>query len=446
MADKVAPATPSTLSDMAALQLRMKAYNTTLRTESVLNDVFEKLSAGIQQDAEGFAIPDAVFMKLDQPVEGAYSITVPMLLALKGKAQLGADNNILSHEENLRMKHLTVYFNEVKKGVSSWGWGVEANNLSWLNIYARITPLMTDYFRELRGRRIREALMLTYSEELTMAPTSCNQLFNPNIFIPNTDLGNLSLYNYHTLTRNSPTYPAYYAFSEGTSTDYQVSNIEAALDAATDGYAHPEYTIMDMEALLALDYYCKQNLLLEPLNLGGKPTLIFLCPVTQMIKMLDPTGSGNIGSVWKDVSALTKFEQAVPDAYCRVRNLLLCEDERYPTLTVSGTAEQPILTPGFVNPGNELTGRNNAAFDGTTNKVFDVGSVLGKGGIIEWVQQQLKYATESTEYGKINGKGAYQLAGIQLAIFNEDTMTNSSYLQRSSCMVLMARPVLVNVT
>lgn len=447
MANKAAPATPSTLANMAATELRMKAYNTTLRTEHVLNDVFEKLSASIQEDAAGFAMPDAIYMKLSQPQQGAYSLTVPMLMALKGAAQLGRDNNILTNEENLRLKHLTTYYNEVKKGVSSWGWGVEHNSMAWMNVYAKITPLMVDFFRELRGRRIRESLTLTCADELTQAPTSLNQLFNPNIFIPNTDLGNLGLYNYNTLTRNSPTFPAYYAYSEGTATDYQVSNIEAALKAATGtDFTNPEYTVMDLEALLALDYHCKHNLLIMPIMLGGKATRIFLCPSTQMIKMLDPTGTGNIGSVWKDVSALTKFEQAVPEAYCRVRDLLIVEDERYATLTVTGTATEPILTPGFVNPGNEFTGRNNAAYSATTNKVFDVGWVVGKGAVIEWIAQALKYATETTEYGKINGRAAYQLSGIKSAVYDEDTMSNSSYVQRSSCMVLMAKPQIVTVT
>ena len=117
MANVVAPATPSGLGDMAAVALRMKAYNKTLRTESVLCDVFEKLQGEIRTDPKGITIPDAIFLKLEQPAKGSHSAVVPLLKSLQEKAYFGNDaaDRILGKEENLRLKHLTVYYNEIKK-------------------------------------------------------------------------------------------------------------------------------------------------------------------------------------------------------------------------------------------------------------------------------------------------------------------------------------------
>ena len=102
-----APATPNTLSDMSATALQMKAYNSRLQRQSVLYDVFENLSAEIKSDPNGTKVPDAIFLKLDQPAQGAHSVTIPMLLALQDAAIQGTTDKAKGSEEQLRIKHLT---------------------------------------------------------------------------------------------------------------------------------------------------------------------------------------------------------------------------------------------------------------------------------------------------------------------------------------------------
>lgn len=457
------PATPNGLTAMKAAALKVKAYNKTLRTESVLYDVFEKLSGEIRTDPKGTMIPEAIFMKMDTPPKGAHSVTIPLLKLLQGAPQMGTSQHMLGSEENLRLKHLTVYYNEIKKSVASFGWGVDFNDLSYLDVYGQITPLMTQYFAELRGRRIREALMLTYASELTMDPINLKQQFNPNIFVTNTTFANQPSYKRDNLTTGTVgTWPAnrstddlHTTYEDGSGKTYFVQAIYNALAAATTtsaAFDTPAKMNMTVEMLLALSNFVEDELLLEPLMIDGQPSYIFLLPSTTAVWLSGfSTSNSRLGDIWKDVSALSKKEQDIPAVMGRVNNLVLVKDGRYPTITIGGTSVDPTITPGFLAPGRS-DGRNKAAYDGSTNKVFQCGFVLGKGALVEWVANDLKYATEQTEYGKFQGKGAYQMAGIQLCKFDEDALdggtgqSDTSYQQNSSCMVLMTTPQLVTVS
>ena len=451
MANQTSPLTPTTLSAMGAAALQIKAYNTKLRLESVINDVFESLSGAIDYSEKGATIPDAIFMKLEAAAKGANSIVVPLLMRLKG-APIYGTTELIGKEEKLALRHMTVRYNLIRKAVATENYGVNANDVSAYDLYGQVTPLMIDWFKELRGRRIREASLLRVAEELTEAPTSLKHRFNSNIFVPHTELGGMPVFDISAETEtDGATYGddgqfAKVGMTDGTGT--YIDSICDVLKAATADWATPANANLTIEALLALDYYCVETLHIEPIMIDGKPTLIFAVPSTQMIKLLNPTTSAgdNIGAIWKNVSALSKIENMIPNAYCRVRHLLLVEDTRYATVTVSGDATTPswVLTVGFLQPGNQ-DGRNKSPFDKSTNQVFDVGCVYGKGALVEWIVNPLKYATEAYDYEMVKGKGAYTCAGIQLAEFNVDTATSAKQYQNSSCIVLMTPPVLVTV-
>jgi hypothetical protein len=444
---------------MGALALQIKAYNTKLRTESIINDVFEKLSAIVDYSEKGANVPDAIFLKMEKQVTGAHSTTFPLLMRLRGAPSHGPAT-LIGKEETLRLRHLTVYYNLIRKAVATETYGVNANDVSAYDLYGQIGPLMVDYFSELRGKRIREASMLTVAAELTEDPIFLKHRFNDNIFVPNTALGGMPVFDTRdevdTVGANYPGADAALPFKYDSIADGSgsyVANICTTLKAATSNWTHPEYAQLSIESLLALDYHCVENLKLEPIMIGGQATLVFALPSTQMIKLLNPTGSQtNIGYIWKEVMALQKIEQMIPGAYCRVRHLLLVEDTRYATLTVAGDGTTPAwtLTPGFLCPGN-TDGRNHAPFNSSSNLVFDVGCVYAKGGIVEWIVSQLKYATEAYDYEMVKGKGAYTCAGIMLAQYNVDptspqTDQVATQYNRGTCLVIMSKPTLVTVT
>jgi len=445
MANQTAPITPTTLSAMGAVALQIRAYNTKLRTESILNDVFEKLAATIDYSEKGANVPDAIFMKIEKAVTGAHSITIPLVMRLKGAPTYGRAT-LIGQEETLRLRHMTVFYNLIRKAVATETYGVNANDVSAYDLYGQIGPLMTDYFSELRGKRIREASLLTVASELTEDPISLKHKFNSNIFIPHTALGGMPVYDTRDESEaTSAAYPYNNALSDNTG-DY-IGSIGDTLYAATASFATPANVELTVSSLLALDFHCTENLGLEPIMIGGQATLVFVVPSSQMVKLLNPASGSttNIGFIWKEVMALQKIEQMIPGAYCRVRHLLLVEDTRYATLTVvrAGSASYT-MTPGFLQPGN-ADGRNNAPYNSSSNVVFDLGCVYGKGALAEWIVQPLKYATEAYDYEMVKGKGAYQCAGIQLAQFNVDATGDNdaaTNYNHGSCIVIMSKPVL----
>jgi hypothetical protein len=448
MSYAVRPAGPDSLTTLTATALQIKAYNTKLRTESVLNDVYDKLSESLDYSEKGAVVPDAIFLKLEKAPTGAHSITVPLLMRLQGAPTYGT-STLVGNEESLRLKHMTVYYNLIRKAVATETYGVNYQDVSAYDLYGQVGPMMTDYFAELRGRRIREASMLTLSEELTQAPISLKHLFNQNIFIPNVLLGGMPVGDTRDLSEATGTWPNNGAESD--SSGSQVAHICAKLCTATITWTKPEYCNLSVSALLALDHYCKYTVKLEPIMIGGQTTLIFCLPADQLTNLLNPTNSTtNIGNIWKNVMALREIEQYIPGAYCRVKNLLLVEDSRYPTLTVGGYAATPTytLTPGFMQPGND-DGRNTSAFANATNLVFEVGFVYGKGALCEWITQPLKYATEAYDYEMVKGKGAYQCAGIQLVRYNVDATSSNQVTteyQRACVMVIMSPATLVSAS
>ena len=444
MANVVAPTAPSTLTDMSAIALQMKAFNKTLRTESVLHDVFEKLVGDIRTDPRGIQIPEAIFLRLEQPPQGTHSAVVPLLKSLELAPREGNLETMLGNEENLRLKHLTVFYNEIKKSVASFGWGIDYNDLSYMNVYGQINPLMTRFFAEWRGRRIREASLLTVARELTKSPISIVQHFTPNIFVANTLLGSMPTFDTTAHLVTTGAYPVHDKFEDATAADEYIESIGDALEAATNAGANGEFANMDVQDLLALAWHVEHNLLIEPIMIDGQPTHIFLIPSNHAVKLSDPTTTGTLGDVWKSVTYLTKKEQDIPAVLGRVKNLLLVSDSRYPTVKKAGLDSDWTLEVGFLNPGRN-DGRIHTAFADGTNEVWDIGFVYGKGALVEWVSNPLKYATEQTEYGQLQGKGAFQMAGIQMAVFDEDTQTNTSFQQNSSCAVFMSKADLVTV-
>ena len=439
---KVNPA--NGLSAMKATALRMKAYNKQLATESVLFDCFEKLSGVVAVDPKGTTIPNSIFMKVSQPADGTHEMVIPLIKSLQEKAYMGNAESMLGNEENIRLKHLTVYYNEIKKSVAQFGWGIDFNDLSYMNVYGRITELFTRYFAELRGRRIRESLVLTFAEELTKAPISKKQKFNPNVFVTNTALGAMPGYPADAwaadTTATPGTYPDGTTFEDPATKDYIVESIGDALSAATTGFTDFSDAVLNVDDLLRLEYWVSHEILMEPIMMDGQPTYIFTVPANTVSHLLNPSVTKSLGEVWKDVAALSKPEASIPLVLGRVGSLLLVKDSRYPTITVGGADGDWTLKVAFQQPGRN-DGRNHTA-PASGNKVFNIGLVMGAGALVEWIVNPLKYATESTEYGQLLGKGAYTCAGIQAAVFDEDTLDDDTYQQNTSAVVLMAPPTL----
>jgi hypothetical protein len=446
------PATAQTLTQMGATALRMKAWDKMLREDSTLDDIFNRLKDSVDIRMSEIEIPNTIFMQFEAPSTSTHYLTFPFSTPLKKAFQMGTGEDMGGNEEDLGLMHLTIRYNEIKKAVAHRGWGIDFNDLSWTGLYGTMTPKFVKAYQELRGRRIREALMLTYGEELTKAPVSLKQQFNSNVYICNANLNSQPRWDITDLTTTNGAvdtlgfYPNR-AFSGANSYVEELANKMMT----ASGTSSTSTATMNVSQLFALELYCRTRLKMNPLTIGKRRGYIFVCPSDVAAYLVNPSISGSLGEAWASFANLSLEEQTIPGMLGRVRNMWIVEDERAPTLTVGGSTGTYTLTPGFVQPGNNDDRNLNpwSANSGSLNYVFDVGFVLGAGALAEWVVNDLQYAKESTEYGKFQGKGSWLCGGIQLVRFDVDTpddVFNSAatgagktLIQRGSCMVLMSR-------
>lgn len=447
------PATAASLTGMSATALRMTAWDKKLREDSTLDDVFNRLTDVVDVRMSKVEIPNSIFMQFETPATENHSLTFSMSTPFKKAFRMGTSEDMLGYEEDFDLLHLTVRYNEIKKSVAMKGWGIDFNDLSWTGVYASITPKFLKAYGELRGRRIREALMLTYAEELTKAPVSAVQQFNSNIFIPNLAVGSMPVWDVTAVTKTDGAADALGLYPSrtygGNATTYVESIATQMLAASGVGATSKAY--LTVENLVDLELYVRVKIRLNPLQIGKRSGYIFVIPSEVAAYLASPAFAGSMGSYWVNYADLQGEEQSIPGMLGRFRSLWFVEDERAPTLTVSGSTGVYTLQPGFCQHGGNDDRNANpwSATSGSLNYVFEVGFVLGAGALAEWLVNDIQYAKEGTEYGKLLGKGSFMNAGIQLARFDKDTPDDAAnsastglgktIIQRGSCMVLISR-------
>lgn len=447
-----APKAANGLNTMGATALRQTLWDKTLRESNTLDDIWNRLKQSVDIRASEIEIPDTVFMQFQTPPSGTHKITVGMTTPLKEAFQEGTEEQMLGNEEQLELLHLSLRYNEIKKAIAYRGWGIEANDLSSTGLYGTINPKFQKAWSEVRGRRIREALMLTYASELTKAPVSLKQQFNSNIYIPNLALGDQPVWDVTdlTTTAGSEDSAGFYPDRTFSGDNSYVEELGTKLMAAA-GTGSTSKAYMDVGMLTDLELYVRTRLKLMPVTIGKRRGYLFIVPSDVAAYLTNPQESGSMGSVWKDTTAMTAEEASIPGMLGRFKSLWFIEDERAPTLTVDGSVGTYTLQPGFMQHGDN-DDRNLNPWSNSTdseNYVFEVGWVIGAGAIAEWIVNQLGYAKESTEYGQLLGKGSYMCGGVQLARFDVDspddandsngTGAGKTIMQRGSCMVLISR-------
>jgi hypothetical protein len=441
MASQTAPASANSFAAAKAAAMKVVAYNAKLRQENPLQSIFTKLASAVEYKDTGIQVPNDIVMKLEKPVKGTSSIVIGLKMLLQGAPTYNS-TALIGNEENYRLKYMKVYFGLIRKAVSTEQYGITANDASAYNLYGEVQPDLSLYFGELLDYRFQKALVLKYADEIVdLGLSGVAHRFNPNIVIP-TETAAVAVSGFDTVnpTETAGTWPAADSFVDGTSGEF-IELIEAALSTASESYAAPENLDLNVAKLLSVEVWAKQTAKMEPLMVGGKPTFLLALPTGAMAKLLSPTsGSPNsVGNIRKDAASLTGDELVIPNAQFRVGMFLVTENLRNPTLTISGTGESAAAAVGFMCPGNN-DGRNATAYDSASNRVFDLGFILGKGCLINWVVQPLKFATELYDYEMVKGFGAYEMGGVQMVEFNDDDNTGAKNFQRNSAVLILNRP------
>lgn len=448
---QAAPAAGSTITDMGALAMQQQFWDRNLREDVTLDEIWNRQRAVVNINNNKIEMTDQVLAQIPSAPPGTFKITIGMTGPLKKAFQEGTDETMLGNGEQLDLYHLSLYFNEIKKSVAYRGWGIEYEQLQATGLYKTINPKFQKAWAEYRGKRMRVASMLTIEDALTKAPhdSTLKQQFNSNIFIPNIAIDSMPTWDISDLTATAGTEDSlgFYPDKVFSGADTYVEGIaEKMLTASGTGSTPQAY--MAVDNLDDLDLWLRTRIKMPPCRIGGRTGYIFVVPSYVAFYLSSAVRASTMGKLWMDShTGLTAEEMAFPGMHGRYKSLWIVEDERGPTLTVSGSSGSYTLQPGFVNPGNN-DDRNLNPWSGTSgslNYVFDVGFVYGAQALSEWIIYDPKYSTESTEFGQLLEKGSYMLGGIQLTRFDVDTPTDTvtgsakTLIQRSCAMVLMSR-------
>ncbi len=407
-------------------ELQVRYWERKLRQEAVLEDPITSLR-GVHSTTDRVSIGNEVYFELQGSFgnnnERFHRCVMQKTLSLAPNE--GSLTNPIGTEEDLRQKVFDVFASDYSKAVSLQEYGIEAKNKEAWQIFEEITPKISLHTQEYEGKYCREALLERYSSLLTAAPHFLTQEFSPNIAI-----AGLSSRNWPVFSTNPATW---------------TSRIGTALVAAGVG-AQASATIRFIQEA---ELYASTRKVIEPVNVGGKETYIVILPSDQAKFLKDPILAGSLGTAWLQYSSLSTEELKYPGAILRIGRCLLCEDPRFPTLTIGGSAGGYTLTPQY-----HLAGRDTWSDPRDLSLAGrQVGYLLGKAAIAKWEQEMFHWEYEYQQYKKFGGKGIFGTFGhamVQWDYGPTNTVPNAgpptaATRQQDSSMVLIfsAPPLLV---
>lgn len=394
-------------------------WDSRLQRESLSHDVFSALTTVMDgtSGTQKMQVPmDAVVAQLNLPPNGERAAHLGFVHALDDLPQEGDLSTQIGNEETIRTKFMNAYFNEYSHAVTGFKYGIHAHEAKPYKIYNEnmdfATNLLADYVQELKGLYRRQALLERYSQNLTQSPHSLTQRWNPNWYIKN------------LLDSQQPTY--------NTNNVTFQNNIITALQTAGTGIN----AALDHHYMLALKNRAKQ-LRIEPLVIGGMKKYIFTVPSEQAVwfRSMDIAGSG--GGYWKDYTYLNEKGIMFDGLIGEYDGIICVEDERAPTLTISGSAAPFTLTANYMFMGN-----NDQRDETATAR--QVGFLLGRGPLVEWEPVKVHHEYDDYNYKKWMGKGAFGMTGDQLRMYDQTTPNNASIQQHSSIVAVFARNATYN--
>jgi hypothetical protein len=307
---------------------------------------------------------------------------------------------------------MTLYSNEVKHGVPTEQFGIDAWRKRPYNVVGMAQPQLSKWHQEKRGFLIRTALCELYSDNLAANPVNLTQGVNPNVFFPGIAQASQPAYNSTLAT--------------------YIGNISTV--AATISNSPNADNQLNIDALNDIAYYAAVLKQIEGVNINGQTMYIQTIPSSQAIFMRDPTTTANGGSlanVAKDADVRGKgTNQAYTGFLFNWGPLMLIEDPRAPRVTI--TSGPAAMTFSYFEPGNT----DNRATPGTT--VFDVGFCLGKAALGQFTMEQLHFEDEDQDYGRVKSIGAFANYGYNLAVFNDstpETPSSTTIRQQGSVLV-----------
>ncbi|HUX57149.1 MAG TPA: hypothetical protein VMV77_09250 [Bacteroidales bacterium] len=396
---------------------RTVGYDKKLRMKSLLEDIHTHLTG--LYNTEMKSIPNATMMEVGDDINDKTSAVITVKLKLREGGVYGTDFAI-GREELVRTRAVTIYRNDLRKVVSTPGYGVRKLDAKLYGLYEQHIEDLADWNKEQEGLEIRQAPLERYGETLVHGDTAaaCVRNYNMNILVAGL-----------TLAGGQPTY------SNNVVT--YTTNIVAKIQESGGGDIKTPTLgqTANSDTLSNASNYCIAKRI-SPLMIPGLPGgrgYIMTISELQAVYVGDPQWSArNMGSMYLQKAALPEKVMNWPGVIGAYKDFLIAVDPRQPTLDITGTSAPFGLSAGYLWPG-DVDERNR-----DQRTVCDTAFILGKGAYINWCPEKLHHIQQLDDYGKLKGHGTALVRGIQTPHYTDAAGNNPE--QFTSAVVLLRFP------
>ena len=416
--------------------LLITTWLTDLKREYLPNDIFDHLSSEYinATSEEPAALPNAIYLKLKSEADSGRYTRVAMVKDLSAAPTIGANGDQRLNEEEITTKHFRMEYTDLSHATTNQAYGIYARDKFDYKIFEYRVPGLAKYFKQYFGKMRRQALLELQSENLEDAPHFNASSFSSNWYVPN---------------RTNAQQPQYV-----TNAADWVDTIVAALVAAGTGVN----ACVSVLYLQRLEEWARNEAFITPIEFedGGDGYVVVL-PTPQCRWLKHAVQAGNLGTIWRDAQAFSKeIRFMYPGLIGQIGGLRIVEDQRYPTLSLAGSASNSdsylidngadyTLTAHYYAMGRADDGSSDPR-DKTAN-ARQVGFLLGQAALCEWMPEGFHWEWKYEQYDKFFGSGIFCSVGIKQPVFDV-TDNDATTLQQDGSIVLpfAAPPELNNYT
>jgi len=413
-------------------ELLITTYVTEVQNEALPNDIFDHLSAPYINETgiEPKEIPNAIYLKLQAAAdEGRYTM-VPMVKDLSAAPTIGALGNQVSNEEDITTTHIRMEYTDLSHATTNQAYGIYARDKFPYKLFEQRVPLLGRYFKQYFGKMRRQALTEIQSENLEDSPHFNPANLSPNWYVPN---------------RTNAQQPVYVI----PAVDW-VDTIAQSLTAAGTGIN----ACCNVTYLQRLEEWARTIRLIVPLDFSdGSDGYVTILPTPQCRWLKHCVQLGNLGFMVKAFDDFSNdLKMQFPGALYKVGGLMIYEDARYATLTLSGASGQGSwLTDSQASYGITIQYRGMGNADDGTSDPRDksatarqLGWLVGRGGLCEWMPEGFHWEWEYTQYDKFFGSGIFCSVGIKQPQFDVHGGDATTLQQNGSIVLPFANPPELN--
>jgi len=378
---------------------RVQGYDKKLRAKALVTDIWTKLS-GIYDPEKDTVPKDKILIKIDsKALAGSIEATITMKLKLRGTAVYG-NNNAIGTEERPVTKSMKVYCNNLRKVVTTPGYGRRKLEGDPYGLYEQHIDDLSDWNKEHEGLEIRSGFVEQYGETLPFGDTAgtCVRNFHPKIFVCG-------------LGSHANAKPAY---STNKAT-YSTNIVQKVIDAGGGDIAPTAgQTLNQPNASHLMNMAVAERI--TPIKIPGLPGgsgWVVIISELQAMYFGDPAWSArNFGSLYKDITQLNDKVMKWDGVVGSWKKLLFIEDPRMPTLMPSGSSAPYGLTAGYLRPG-DVDERNRDERD-----VIDLFMLCGEAAMWQWTPEKLHHIQQTDDYGAVKGHGTALVRGCGLVAYD----------------------------